>query len=287
MKIAFWSEQEKVGTTFNMAAIACTAALVYPISIGALSSGYCDGDLEKNFQGKRQGNGGAIKGRGIQPGPKPGEFLVAAEQQEYFSGQGLDCLLGKEREGDLGEQLLRANMHPVIGDRLCCLPGSRRQEYKWWYKDRLFAQMHRIVAVMEQAFDAVFIDCGTRKDDFTQKILQEADLCVLNMDQEAELIGGYYRTPPKFRGKTFFLVGNYFKDELYNRANLQRLYRMDEDMLGAVPYNPQMQAASEAGMMDIGIRKYINHPMRGKNIDFEHEITRTAHLILKRAGVLE
>ena len=47
MKIAFWSEQEKVGTTFNMAAIACTAALVYPISIGVVSSGYCDGDLEK------------------------------------------------------------------------------------------------------------------------------------------------------------------------------------------------------------------------------------------------
>ena len=240
MKIAFWSEQEKVGTTFNMAAIACTAALVYPISIGVVSSGYCDGDLEKNFQKKRQSNGNTIMRRSSQANLEPADFLIAAEQQEYFSDKGLDCLLRKEQEGDLEERLLRANMHPVIEEKLYCMPSSQRQEYKWWYKDRLFAQMNRIVAMMEQTFDAVLIDCGTRKDDFTRNILQEADLCVLNMDQEAELIGDYYRTPPIFRGKTFFLVGNYFKDELYNRANLQRLYRMDEAMLGAVPYNPQM-----------------------------------------------
>ena len=279
MKIAFWSGQEKIGTTFNTVTIACAAAMVYPITIGVVSSGCCDGDLEKNFQGKRQ----ACKDK-AKCWNDPA--LLAAEQEEYFPDIGLDCLLRKEQEGELGEGLLRASMQQVIEGRLYCMPSSRKEEYKWWYKDRLFAQMHRILAAMEESLDVVLVDCGNRRDDFTQKVLQEAEVCVLNMDQEAELIGDYYRTPPPFRGKTFFLVGNYFKEELYNRTNLERLYRMDGDMLGAIPYNPQMQAASKAGMMDIGMRKYIHHGMKGKNLDFEREVLRSSKLILKRAGAI-
>ena len=304
MKIAFGSGQEKVGTTFNTAAIACAAVMMYPISIGMISSDYCDRDLEKNFQGKaqdgrrawRRWNGGGPWEAGgtlaagqamaaVAAGKEAGGLLVAAEEEEYFLDGGLDCLLCREEE--LDGQLLRQNMQQIIEGRLSVLPSSRRQEYKWWYKDRLFAQMRRIVALMEESFDLVLIDCGARRDDFTREILQESELCVLNMDQASEQIGDFYRTPPTFRAKTFFLVGNYFQEELYNRENLERLYRMEADMLGAIPYNPQMQAASKAGMMDIGIRKYINHGMRGKNIGFEQETIRSARLILKRAGVIE
>ena len=334
MKIAFWSGQEKVGTTFNTAAVACAAVMMYPISIGMISSDYCDRDLEKNFQGKAQAgrrswrrwDGGrpwtaggtlpsgqaitALPAEGRSGGMLPsgqaitglsagrsitgfpaeegaGGILLAAEEEEYFLDGGLDCLLCREEEGELDGQLLQANMQQVIEGRLSVMPSSHRQEYKWWYKDRLFAQMRRIVAVMEESFDLVLIDCGARRDDFTREILQESGLCVLNMDQASEQIGDFYRTPPSFRSKTFFLVGNYFQEELYNRENLERLYRMEADMLGAIPYNPQMQAASKAGMMDVGIRKYINHGMRGKDIGFERETIRSARLILKRAGVIE
>ena len=62
---------------------------------------------------------------------------------------------------------------------------------------------------------------------------------------------------------------------------------MDGDMLGAIPYNPQMQAASKAGMMDIGMKKYIRHGMKGKDVDFEREVLRSARLILKSAGVVK
>lgn len=281
MKIAFWSGQEQVGTTFNTTAIACTAAMVYPITIGVVSSGYCNRDLEKNFQGKKQE--GKEKPRHLQPGGA----LLAAEQEEYFPDSGLDCLLRKEQEGELDGRLIQASMQPVIEGRLYCMPGCQKEEYKRWYKDRLFAQMHRIMEGMEAAFDVVFVDCGNRKDDFTQKILRQAELCVLNMDQGEELIGDYYRMPPQFLGKAFFLVGNYFKEELYNRTDLERLYRMDGDMLGAIPYNPQMQAASKAGMMDIGMKKYIRHGMKGKDVDFEREVLRSARLILKSAGVVK
>ena len=107
------------------------------------------------------------------------------------------------------------------------------------------------------------------------------------MNQESELIGEYYRNPPKFRGKTFFLIGNYFENSLYTRKNLERIYRVDEDMLGTVPYHPWLQAAGRTGRAGAEVQKYLGKNIRGKSVFFEQELARTARLILKLAGVIQ
>lgn len=285
MKIAFWSEEKKAGTTFNMAVIACASVLMYPLSIAVVSGSYHDEDLEKKFLGNEEElSKGSRQGQGYQG---VADFLLAEEPQEYFLTSGLDCLLGKENREDLTEQVVKANMRQVIENRMYCMPGSRKENQEWWYQDRRFTRMNQVMDAVEACFDVVFVDCGSRKDDFAQKMLREAEVCVLNMDQESELIGDYYRNPPEFRGKTFFLVGNYFKDALYTRRNLERIYRVEENVLGAIPYNPQLQAESQAGRTEGGVKRYIGRNMKGKNVEFEQELMRTTRLILKQAGVIE
>lgn len=284
MKIAFWSEQRKVGTTFNMAVVACASVLMYPLSAAVVSGGYQGGDLEKSFRGKHRRKKPCLENQKTYDFSE--NYYMVAEQQEYFLRSGLDCLLCKERSEDLTEQVIKANMRQVMKDRMYYLPGSHKEEQEWWRDDRKFVRISRVMNAVEDCFDVMFIDCGSRKDDFAQKLLHEADVCVLNMDQREELIGDYYRNMPSLRGKTFFLVGNYFKDGLYTRKNLERLYRVEEDLLGAIPYNPQMQAASRMGKTDGGVKKYIDQGMKGENVEFEKELMRTARLILKRAGLL-
>lgn len=285
MKIAFWSEEKKAGTTFNMAVVACASVLMYPLSIAVVSGSYHDEDLEKNFLG----NGEGLLPEQLQRRKymEPEESLLAEEPQEYFLTSGLDCLLGKDKRADLTEQVIKANMRQVIRNRMYCMPGSRKENQEWWYEDRHFERMNRVMEAVEDCFDVVFVDCGSRKDDFAQKMLRESDVCVLNMDQESELIGDYYRNPPRFQGKTFFLVGNYFKDALYTRKNLERIYRVEESALGAIPYNPQLQAASKAGRTEGGVKRYIDRNMKGKSVEFEQELMRTTRLILKQAGVVK
>lgn len=295
MKIAFWSEEKKIGTTFNMAVIACASVLMYPLSIAVVSGSYHDKDLERSFFGNQkdllwkwqQNRENHLQ---CQWNLESGDLVdgtLAAEQTEYFLTSGLDCLLGKENRADLTEQVIKANMRQVIKNRMYCMPCSQRENQEWWYEDLRFVRMSRVLDAVEDCFDVVFIDCGSRKDDFAQKLLREADICVLNMDQRAELIGDYYRNPPKFRGKTFFLVGNYFNDELYTRENLERIYRVEESTIGAIPYNPQLQAASVAGRTEGGVRWYLDQGMKGKSVEFERELIRTTRLILKQAGVIE
>ena len=284
MKIAFWSEQRKTGTTFNMAVVASASVFMYPLTVAVISGGYQDKDLEKNFKRNHEWRSPLTEQQQSYEFSK--DYLFVADQEEYFISRGLDCLLYKDKREDLTEGVIKANMRQVIKDRMYCMPGSRKKEQEWWYTDRRFSRLSRVMGAVEECFDVVFIDCGSRKDDFAQKMLKEADVCVLNMDQSEELIGDYYRNPPALRGKTFFLVGNYFQDALYTRKNLERLYRVEENILGAIPYNPQLQAASQTGRIQGGVRKYIDKGMKGKNILFEQELMRTVRLILKQAGVI-
>ena len=291
MKIAFWSEEHQVETAFHMSLVACASAWMRPLSVAAISGGYQGKELEKSLMaGYSKSNvvrnfpGSVIEpftGRGYG---KAGQILLTAEQQEYYAASGLDCLLGK-RQGELTKQAVLENMHPVIEDRMYCLPGSRRPEQEWWPKDPLFTGLRQVLDAVEACFDVVFVDCGDRKDDFAQGVLKEADICVLNMDQESELIGDYYRNPPRFRGKVFFLVGNYFEDGLYTRRNLERLYRVDQNLLGAIPYQPQLKEAARSGRTGAEVRNYIKRDKAQSYTGFGQELARAARLILQMAGI--
>ncbi|EOT21729.1 hypothetical protein C805_03808 [Eubacterium sp. 14-2] len=303
MKIAFWSEEERTATTYHTALVACASALRYPLCVAVVSGGYSGEELEKNFlcrenssrqwfpeqmQGfaGRRKRGELSEDSSFLTGSQTEDSLLAADQQEYFLTGGLDSLLGRPKE-ELTAPVIRDNMCQIIKDSLYCLPGSRKKEQEWWQEDPLFAGLKQVLHEVEHCFDVMFVDCGSRKDDVARNLLSEADVCVLNMNQESELIGEYYRNPPKFQGKTFFLVGNYFENGLYTRKNLERIYRVDPDVVGAVPYHPGLQAAGKNGRAGTEIQKYLGKNIRGKSVFFEQELIRTTRLILKLAGVIQ
>ncbi|MEY8234669.1 hypothetical protein AALA36_02945 [Lachnospiraceae bacterium 66-29] len=282
MKIAFWSEQQGAGTTFNLAVTACAAVLLHPITVAVVPGGYHDEILESRFFQTADSTLFSKK-----PDRDYGQQAVfVAESEEYFLSNGLEYLLRQKNPEALTERLIKANMRQVVTDRMYCLSASPKPEREWWYRDSLFARMAQVMGAVESCFDIVFIDCGNRQDDYAKKVLQEADICVLNMIQGEEIIGEFYRNPPRVRGKIFFLLGKYFESALYNRKNLQRLYRVEEDRLGAMPYNPQLQAASQRGRIIDGVKCYIGSELKGKNVEFEKELIRTTNLILKLAGVI-
>ncbi len=282
MKIAFWSEQKGAGTAFNLAAVACASVCLHPLSVAVVSGGYCDEKLEQKFFGCHQ-NMSKITEIAADHGQ---ETVLAAETQEFFLSNGLACLLRKDRMEDLTEAVVKSNMREVVKDRMYCLPANAGREYEWWYQDYRFVRMGRVLDAVESYFDVVFIDCGSRKDDYAKKVLEEADICVLNILQETDGIGQYYRSPPKFKGENFFLLGKYFSSALYNRENLQRIYRIEESRLGAIPYNAQLHAAEQMGRIKKFVEHSVDSGIEGKDMEFEKELVRTTNLILKMSGVV-
>ena len=284
MKIAFWSGQEKAGTTFNTAVIACASVLLYPLTAAVVSGRYGNRDLERKFwQGKQDACTIPWEDKGQEC---PSEDL-AAEQPGYYVERGLGCLMRKKRPHEMTRQLVKANMRQVVEGRMYCMPASRKADCAWGGQAGCLVRLRQAIAAVDRCFDVVFIDCGSKRDDLAKALLDEADLCVLNMAQGREQIGDYLRDFPGLRQKTFFLIGNYYRNGRYTRRDVERIYRIEEHMLGAIPYNPQMQAAADNGMAERGIRRFLGNGMRGKSVEFEQELTRAARLILKRAGAIE
>ncbi len=270
MKIVFWSEKEQAGSTFNMAAVACAAAMLYPVSIAVLAGGYEDQDLENQFQFSE--NTKDIWRRSC----------MVAEESNYYVASGLDLLLRKSETEEFTDDYIKQQMKQVVPKRLYCLPAGKKQYGKWWDKEEVFQKMELIEQKMENCFDVVFIDCGCRKDDFSIKMLEQADVCVMNMHQEEETIGEYYRKRMRFQGEVFFLVGNYFEESVYTRENLERIYRVDEKNIGAIPYNVHLQAAGMKGRAS----GYVKSQLQGKcGLEFEKELTRSTQLIMQLAGI--
>lgn len=282
MKIAFWSEQKGAGTSFNLAVTACAAICLHPLTVAVVSGGYHDGELERKFFARNQ----RTIERAMSVAEYGQEAMLVAEPSKYFVVSGLEYLLRKERPEELTETVVKANMRQVVKDRMYCLPTSTRQEYEWWHQDCQFRRMERVMAAVESYFDVVFIDCGSRQDDYAKKVFREADVCVLNMNQQAEVIGEFYRNPPGYKGKVFFLLGKYFADALYNRQDLQRIYRIEEEQLGAIPYNPQLHAAGQMGRIENSVEYYMGKNGEGQGMGFEKELVRTTNLILKLAGLV-
>lgn len=282
MKIAFWSEQKGAGTTFNLAVVACASVCLHPLSVAVVPGGYCDDKLEQKLFGSSRDMSKITE----ITADYEQEAVLAAETQDFFMSSGLACLLRKERIEDLTETVVKANMRQVVKDRMYCLPANAGREYEWWYHDYRFVRMGRVLDAVESYFDVVFIDCGSRQDDYAKKVLSEADICVWNILQEADCIGKYYLDPPKCKGENFFLLGKYFSNALYNRENLQRIYRVEESRLGAIPYNAQLHAAEQMGRMDNFVEHTVGGGIKGKNTEFEKELVRTTNLILKMAGLV-
>ncbi len=283
MKIAFWSEQPEAGTTFNLAVTACTAVLLHPFSAAVVSGGYHNENLERKFFND---SGWPSWTEELKWKPET-DSALAAESEEFFVARGLECLLRKEYPEELTERAVKANLRQIIKDRMYCMPSCIKSEQEWWHQDNLFLRMRRVMNAVESYFDVVFIDCGSKQDDYTQRLLRESDVCVLNMRQDREHIGDFYQNPPKYRGETFFLLGKYFEDDPYNRENLQRLYRVESDRLGAVPYHPQLQAADQRGKIKNGVKYCMDQKVSGNDAGFAKELVRTTNLILKLAGMID
>lgn len=282
MKIAFWSEQPGAGTTFNLAVTACTAVLLHPVSAAVVSGGYHNENLEKKFFEKAD----CFSGTGKLQWDHDMNSILAAESEEYFVPPGLECLLRKKCREELTEMTVKANMRQIVKDRMYCMPSCAKSEQEWWHQDCLFLRISRVMEAVESYFDLVFIDCGSRQDDYTQRLLREADVCVLNMRQDREHIGDFYQNPPRYRGETFFLLGQYFENALYNRENLQRVYRVESDRLGAIPYYPHLQAADKIGRIKNGVRYCMEQKSSGRHVEFTNELVRSTNLILKLAGMI-
>ena len=98
--------------------------------------------------------------------------------------------------------------------------------------------------------DFSFIDCGAGQDEWTKNQMKKADLVVVNFRQSSKGLDHFFASQQELAGKTVYFISSYQKDSIYNKKNINRIYRIAPEKLGVVPYNPEFQLACNLGKLD-------------------------------------
>lgn len=231
MKIVFWGGEEACGTTSNMAAVAGMLAAKSGRRIAVLSAWKNGADITKSFSGAGQ--------RGT----------ALAEDCAYYALDGLDYLFNAAKYGALTEKHVRDAMRPFADGKLLGLAQGARA-LCGYYPKRVQSVLGQTIGLLDAVADISLIDLGCGRDDWTYARMKEADMVVVNLKQSAEAFDRFFGGERKITGKSAFCVGSYQRDSVYNRKNLNRIYRIAPERLCAVPYNPEFEMACREGKSD-------------------------------------
>ena len=265
MKIVFWSESNSCKTTANMAAIGSMCSLLFPYQNILMQNRTGPGGLDFIFQ--------------------PGKHIgFVQEESAYYALEGMDYLIWQEQNHRLDRDSMREGMVPVLDRKLFYLPSGKREKPRLYPKET-GALQYEVIKKMEEFSDITFIDCGDLEDDLTEKLLKSADVVVVNLSQSKEALDSFFIKHHPICGKIIYLINNYDFNSVYNRKNLNRIYRISEEQLCVIPINQKFETACIAGKLDVFLKKQVNNRNSRQNKMFMKELLWSTHLILKAAGL--
>lgn len=265
MKIAFWGGSPRCGTTSSMTATAAYLAVHTGNRSICVQPKEGGSDLEQFF---RPWNGRAM----------------LHEESTYYALEGMDYLIWQEQHHRLNEATIRETLIPVFAGQLSYLPSGAREK-PGLYPAQTGQLQRRILTQLEQCAELIFIDVGAAKDGLAGSLLELADVVVVNFSGEQQELETFFAQPIATRGKTMYLLSDYADDQVYNRENLQRIYRVESRNIWTLPTNLQFAHACVHGRVDQFIRTY--HSVRGghKHAAFFEQLRQFSSRILEVGSV--
>lgn len=266
MIVAFGSmEKEDAQAIHNMIAVALAITVLHRKKVVLIESGFGGRGVEEAVVGRTQN--------------------MIREPFPYMEGVGMDYLIKRSRYDFLSPRTVQGGVVRVT-DTLSYVPGVIRSN-RSIYEDEFGRECHNILKQLNKVTDFVFIDCGMVPENLRKMIVDKADLVVLNMLQSGHVLDEFFSLQPLCSGKLLYCVGNYIREEPYNVKNIQRLYRIEEQQIGVIPYNVEFLSSLKKGK---AVSFFSSYPVRTRsyrNRDFFDEIFKMADRIMRWEGCNE
>ncbi len=264
MIIAFWSNaNEKCSVTANMAAISTACVIRYPYTVVIMENFLSRSNLRTAFYGRENIS------------------FVNEVGANYYDGNGMEGLIRKIYRGDIN-YFLDSYVKQIIPRRLYYIP-QRRCIHSEIFDYEFEHGIERLLKMMEEYADISFIDTASHHNLSTKTILEKADLIVVNLCQNQNILEDFFQNYSSLISKSIFLISQY---EYHTKMSCKKIgirYDLPLENLIAIPENELFQIACRNG----GVKDFIdNNNNCGKenvNFLFMHAIRKATHLILKKA----
>lgn len=261
MQIAFCSDYPQVGTTCNTVAMATIVALEYNMRSLITNNHFNKNTLELSFIDKSYLNSDLTE----------------------LSDTGIDALSRFVRSNKITKDNIANYTTTLLRKRLELLIGTTNTNKELYYKS-LNDVIDMVLIAANQNYDLVFVDLALENRELAEKVLDYSDLIVINLNQNIHILENYFENHKGALDKSMFVLGRYDYVSRFNEKNIQRKYKL-KDNIGIIPYNIEFADACCEGKAIDFFLKNIKADRDDNNYYFIQEVRRTAELMLKRLNI--
>ncbi|PKM95304.1 MAG: hypothetical protein CVU84_06395 [Firmicutes bacterium HGW-Firmicutes-1] len=230
MQIAFWSTVHgQTTTTSNAVAIACAIALDYRMKTLITHSHFEKSTLEAALLDK----------------------IYLNTEMTQLKDTGIDALSRFIRFSSLDQESVLSYTNTLVKGRLDLLIGTKNTNKELYLSD--FNSMIEIILnSVKSYYDLIIVDVPAGNSCISHKILFNSDLIVFNLNQNTNVLEDFFNNEYQlFQQKCVFLISMYDESSRFGLKNLQRKYKL-KDNIACIPY----------------CRTYADACNEGKAIDF-------------------
>lgn len=188
------------------------------------------------------------------------------EENSYFVENGLGRILNCCDMGDAASSgIVFRTCLSVFDQRVFYLPpgGMNRDLLEF----RLNRHAEDVMDLLEQVCDTVCVDLSSSSLESSRKILKKADLIVVNLCQNDQLLSHFFRNFSEIRKKAFYIIGNYDPESIIRKSDIVRRFELSGNMVGTIPYNRRFADALTKGNVVTYLLK--NFSCGADNINYE------------------
>lgn len=228
LKIAFWSNSPgKSGVTGNLSCISILSAIYQPSEMVLFENHTSINNLGSTFLNEYS-------------------YDLLQEKNSYFVENGLGrilsyCDVGNEVDSDMVHRTCLS----VFNERVFYLPtgGMNRDLMEY----RLKRQIRDVMGLLEHFCSTVCVDLSSSSLESSRKILKEADLIVVNLCQNNQLLSHFFRNFSEIQKKAFYVIGNYDSESIIKKSDVVKRFSLPANRVGTIPYNRRFADALTKG----------------------------------------
>lgn len=271
MNVVFWSPQSGHGaTTSNMACLALMSSLMYCYRTISFQSGYSYNNLDQSFIGNVA----------VPP------VSSVNEEFAYYMDKGIDGMLSSiYMDSLLGDKITDYSVEIVKG--LSYYLPSTVKCNEDLFNDRMSSNVFTLLAECARSFDLTFIDNQSRVGKVIQNIFMQADLCVININQNPEMINTAQKEFAKLNCscKVLYVIGRYDEHSNYTVKSIARKFNISRDDIGVIPYCSDFSEVLMSGKTKEFLKTNFNCSKRDRNYYFISEVKSLTDKLLRKVGV--
>jgi hypothetical protein len=233
-KILFWSPYHGQGQTSNLYVVSLIFGLIHKKRVLLLQTHFKNNNLESPLVGYNVDKG--------------------SEETEIFEDIGIDMAITYSNMNRLNNKTLENCCLTFLDSSILMMPGTKTMSKETFDRD-IGSAVQRMLTAADDFVDLVFIDSNSSDDELSMRLMQTADMIVINLTQRKYVLEKFfvkYGNCFSKNDKVFYLFGNYDDNSGYNIHNCRRKYSqyIKPGNSGVIPYcTKYMDAQNESNVL--------------------------------------